>query len=153
MRAIDPVERRMLLKAGAGVIEAIAAWVDPDYRFVDDVTVADIIAANSLIALGHCGAAVMVCDSADHSTGRWVRAGARPLTPYSSRAYPAPGYSTVPLVFELDELGLRMDRQLLMLAVEQISTQTGWETAAAMLRMALPQLPRTNSRMEVDEGE
>ena len=139
VRRIDPVERRLLLRADEVVIEATAGWRDPDYLDADDgsATIGEVLAANSLIALGHAGATRMVCDSSDHALIPWVRGGARPLTPYTSDTYPTSRYRTIPLCFELAALGVEMDGRLLALAHEQMRTQAGWEVAAAMLEVAL----------------
>lgn len=139
VRRIDPVECRLPLRAVGKVVQATAAWRDLECTATgsEGAKVVDVIAANALIGLCYSDAQFMVCRSDDHSTIPWVRGGADVVAPYESDEFPSAGYRTIPLVFERDSLGYRMDGRLLSLACEQMSTQAGWEVAAAVLRVAL----------------
>lgn len=123
------------------VAEACCAWADRSsvqggVRGAGaGVTPADIIAAQPPLVFGLLpGIRAMVCISADHSVGRWLRSGARPVDGVDSAPWPDARYATVPLCWRRDGLARRMDGRLAAIALSQMESQ-GYSMSVSVWRM------------------
>ena len=123
-------------RLSGGVLEAGMAWSDSAGDVVG-VRVSDILAANSIVALTLFEASEMSAWSSDHSSGLWVRSGARPVEPIHSRPWPSSAYSTIRMRWVTADLGTAMDVHLLELAYEQVLSQPGFSASAVLLRIAI----------------
>lgn len=113
------------------VAEASSAWAESGTSG-GDVSVSDVIAAQPVVVLGLTGAPAMLASSADHTSGRWMRSGARPVEGVRSIPYPTSRYATIPLVWRRDGLLRRTDPRLAEIALQQVRSQ-GWSLTTNVL--------------------
>ena len=123
-------------KLSGGQLEAGMAWSDCSGDVVG-LRVSDILAANSIVALTLFEASEMSAWSSDHSSGLWMRSGARPVEPIHSRPWPNCAYSTIRMRWTAEDLGTAMDVHLLEVAYEQVLSQPGFSSSAVLLRIAI----------------
>lgn len=155
------VRARLIDAVGdAGVVaEACCAWADRASGQRDvaqsggDVTPSDILAAQPPLVFGLLfpRTRAMVCISADHSVGRWLRSGARPVDGVDSAPWPDARYATVPLCWRREGLARRMDGRLAAIALSQMESQ-GFSMSVSVWRMFGYAQPHSLNTTEGSEG-